>query len=350
MTRLTATADCERGLVSIVMPTYRGAHSVGRAIESVLAQEYRQFELIVVDDNPPESLERRETQELMERYLGDDRIRYVRHSKNMNGSAARNTGINSSVGEYLTFLDDDDVMMPNRLGASVTGMTSLPDASMLFCDILHVYDNAGHMNLYVMNPADLTPAGILLNEAAVGTGSNLFCRRDVVLAVDGFDTRFRRHQDLEFSIRMLEFSPRVAIVHDPLVIKGYNGVSNVPAYQKLKEVKELYSSVFAHIIVGFSDADASVYWRKLHMSLYRSALRADDYDAACYHLKEAVKWDWSKGLKESAQLLLCRLGLFSSFVRDGKTATITNGTNAELTHPEVWAYYMQMADLAAQKG
>lgn len=350
MTRLTATADCQRGLVSIVMPTYKGAHSVGRAIESVLAQEYRQFELIVVDDNPPESLERRETQELMERYLGDDRIRYVRHFKNMNGSAARNTGINSSVGEYLTFLDDDDVMMPNRLGASVAGMASRPDASMLLCDILHVYDDSGHMNLYVMNPDDLTPAGILLNEAAVGTGSNLFCRRGVVLAVDGFDTRFRRHQDLEFSIRMLESSPEVVIVHDPLVVKGYNGVSNVPAYQKLKEVKELYNSVFAHIIVGFDDADASVYWRKLHMSLYRSALRSDDHDAARYHLEEAVKWGWSKGFKESAQLFLCRLGLFSSFVRDDKAATISNETNAELTHPEVWAYYMQMADLAAQKG
>lgn len=350
MTRLTAATDCQRGLVSIVMPTYKGAHSVGRAIESVLAQKYRRFELVVVDDNPPESPERRETQDLMERYLVDDRIRYVRHPKNMNGSAARNTGINASVGEYLTFLDDDDVMMPNRLSASVAAMDAYPAASMVFCDILHVYDDAGHMNLYVMNPDDLTPAGILLNEAAVGTGSNLFCRRDVVVAVDGFDTRFRRHQDLEFSIRMLESAPQVAVVHDCLVVKGYNGVSNVPAYQKLKEVKDLYNSVFAHIIAGLDETDASTYWCNLHMSLYRSALRANDYGAAHHHLGEAVRWGWSKGPKEAVQLFLCRLGLFSTFVKDGKTATISNGTNAELTHPKAYAYYRHMGDLAAQKG
>lgn len=349
MTRLTAPADYRRGLVSVVMPTYKGARSLGRAIQSVLSQEYQEFELIVVDDNPPESSDRRETERLIARYLDDSRIRYVRHPKNMNGSAARNTGINASSGEYLTFLDDDDVMMPIRLGTSVAQMAVHPDASMLFCDILHVYDDAGHMNMYVMDPVDLTPTGIMLNEAAVGTGSNLFCRRDAVLVVDGFDTRFRRHQDLEFSIRMLEFSPQTAIVHECLVVKGYNGVSNVPGYQKLKEVKDLYNAAFAHIIAGFNDADASVYWCKLHMSLYRSALRADDYDAARRHLEEAVKWGWQKGLKESVQLLLCRFGLFSTFVRDGKMATISNGTNAELKYPQVWSHYVHMGELAAQK-
>ena len=332
------------------MPTYKGAHSLGRAIESVLAQDYSPFELIVVDDNPPESDARASTLKLMELYKGDERIRYVCHSRNLNGSAARNTGINESSGEYIAFLDDDDVLMPRRLSAGVAAMRRHPLASMFFSDILHVYDDKGHMNLYVMNESDLTPAGILLNEAAIGTGSNLFCRRLLVLSIDGFDPRFQRHQDLEFSIRMLMAAPEVVVSHESLVVKGFNGVSNVPSYDKLGSVKELYNNVFDKIIRELKTDDANAYWRNLHISLYRSALRSNDFSAARMHLEQAVKYGWSRGLKETLQLTLARLGIFKILVKDGKAATISNGTNAEVDHIVEYEYYQRMGELAACRG
>ena len=347
MRRLFAASTFKKGLVSIVMPTYRGAHSLGRAIESVLAQNYDSFELIVVDDNSPDSDARASTMKLMDLYKGDERIHYVCHLKNLNGSAARNTGINESSGEYIAFLDDDDVLMPGRISASVAAMCGNPSASMLFCDILHVFDDDGHMNLYVMDESDLTPEGILLNEAAVGTGSNLFCRRSGVLAIDGFDPRFQRHQDLEFSIRMLIAAPDVVVLHEPLVIKGYNGISNVPAYGKLNSVKELYNNVFNSIIEELKPSDADAYWRNLHLSLYRSALRSNNYSAACMHLEQAVKHGWTRGLKEYLQLTLARLGIFTLFVKDNRAATISNGTNAEVDHMAEYEYYHHMGDLAA---
>lgn len=351
MKQLTASEVCEQGLVSVVMPTYKGAHSLGRAIESVLAQDYAQFELIVVDDNPADSSARAETQDVMSRYASEQRIKYIRHSENMNGAAARNTGISASRGEFLAFLDDDDVMMPQRLSASVSALSAAPEASMLFADVLHVYDVDGHMNLYVMNPCDLTPTGILLNEAAVGTGSNLFCRRSVVLEIDGFDTRFVRHQDLEFSIRMLEARQDVVVLHDCLVVKGYNGVSNVPDYAKLRDIKDLYNDVFAPVIETLEPRDAEAYWCNVHMSLYRSALRANNYSAARSHLRSAVEHGWSRGVKETVQLLLARLGIFTVFVKDDKrAATVSNGTHAEATHPDAYEYYLHMGELAAQKG
>jgi glycosyltransferase involved in cell wall biosynthesis len=98
-------------VVSVIIPTYNRAHLLCRAMQSVLNQTYLDFELIIVDDGSTDNTDKiiKEFQE------HDKRIKYIRHEKNKGGSAARNSGIKISRGEYIAFLDSDDEWLPRKM-------------------------------------------------------------------------------------------------------------------------------------------------------------------------------------------------------------------------------------------
>jgi glycosyltransferase involved in cell wall biosynthesis len=96
-------------LVSVILPTYNRAGSIGAAIRSVLDQTERDFEIIVVDDRSTD-----ETEDVVKRF-GDPRIRYIRQARNGGDAASRNAGVLESRGKYLAFLDDDDEWLPEKL-------------------------------------------------------------------------------------------------------------------------------------------------------------------------------------------------------------------------------------------
>jgi len=107
--------------VSVIIPTYNRAPMLGRAIKSVLNQTYRDFELIVVDDCSTDN-----TEEVVNSFE-DARLRYIKHPTNRGGSAARNSGISSSSGDYIGFLDDDDEWLPDKLKVQVELFGRLPE-------------------------------------------------------------------------------------------------------------------------------------------------------------------------------------------------------------------------------
>ncbi|MDQ5913792.1 MAG: hypothetical protein QG623_411 [Patescibacteria group bacterium] len=82
----------DKPLVSIIIPTYKGSTTLARAIMSCLGQSYMPTEIIIVDDNDPKSTERYKTESIVKNYENLGNVIYIKHSKNRNGSAARNTG------------------------------------------------------------------------------------------------------------------------------------------------------------------------------------------------------------------------------------------------------------------
>jgi glycosyltransferase involved in cell wall biosynthesis len=98
--------------VSAVIPTYRRADVVGRAVRSALAQTVSPLEVIVVDDEPSEAAR------VAVASVDDDRVRYVAHERNRGLSAARNTALARAQGEFVAFLDDDDEWDAAQAGAS----------------------------------------------------------------------------------------------------------------------------------------------------------------------------------------------------------------------------------------
>lgn len=108
-------------MITVITPTYNRSEYICSAVDSVLAQTYSDWELLVVDDNKPNSDARKATAEVMSHY-SDPRIHYIQNEKNMGGAAARNVGIFQAKGEYIAFLDDDDMYLPDRLEVQLKQM------------------------------------------------------------------------------------------------------------------------------------------------------------------------------------------------------------------------------------
>lgn len=119
-------------LVSVVLPNYNREATIRRSIDSVLRQTYTQFELIVVDDGSDDA-----SISIVESY-DDPRIRLVVLEQNSGASAARNSGIEAAVGEFVAFQDSDDEWLPEKLEHQVNHMAENPQLGAAFCALVRV--------------------------------------------------------------------------------------------------------------------------------------------------------------------------------------------------------------------
>lgn len=126
--------------VSVVIPTYkRETKYLSRAIDSILNQTYKNTEIVIVDDNPPDSPYRKQVKRFMQRFNNEPNIIYIMNPKNLGGSLARNNGINAATGDYITFLDDDDEYLPKKIEKQLKFMLE-NECDMSFTDLKLVND------------------------------------------------------------------------------------------------------------------------------------------------------------------------------------------------------------------
>ena len=104
-----------------MIPTYKRAEFLPRALESVLNQQYPNIEAIVVDDNGEGTAAQSRTAERLSAYAGG-RVKYVINPRNLGGALARNAGIEAATGDYITFLDDDDEYLPGKIAVQAAKM------------------------------------------------------------------------------------------------------------------------------------------------------------------------------------------------------------------------------------
>jgi len=121
--------------VSVVIPTYNCAQYIAEAIESVLNQTYKDFEIIVIDDGSTDN-----TQEIIKPYL--NKIKYI-YQQNSGPSAARNRGIKEANGEYIAFLDADDIWLPQKLELQIKFMETYFNIGLTFTDMSFFSDKKG---------------------------------------------------------------------------------------------------------------------------------------------------------------------------------------------------------------
>lgn len=211
--------------VSVIIPTYKRTEDITRALESVLSQTLESIEVIVVDDNGIGTECGLQTEEAMRKYSNDYRVIYIQHEVNKNGSAARNTGIRASKGEYISFLDDDDVYCPERLEKMCAKMDSLDD-SWGACYTGYVKHQANGTEQYSSESVEGDVfVQALMRSFYIGTGSNLFFRRSVIEDIGLFDETFKRNQDLEYIVRVLK-KYKIAYV-DGILVEKFHDVRTV---------------------------------------------------------------------------------------------------------------------------
>ena len=116
-------------LVSVIIPTYNCARYIMDCLQSLGAQQYQNFEALIVDDASTDG-----TEEFLAGRLPDERFRYYRQPRNQGASIARNTGVQMTSGEIIVLLDADDLLLPQYLATVVRLFAEMPDVGLFCCD------------------------------------------------------------------------------------------------------------------------------------------------------------------------------------------------------------------------
>lgn len=246
-------------MVTVIIPTYKRAENIEKAINSILNQTYKDFEIIVVDDNDSDTKYRLDMIKTMQQYKDNKKIKYIKHEKNKNGAAARNTGIMEAKGEYVTFLDDDDYFMPDRLKILVNTLEKEKEYNGAYTATVLV------KNGKIVGGSNARKSGnlkeeLLLNTFSFGTGSNMFFRTEELKKINGFDEKFLRHQDIECMIRFLREN-KIKGIDKVLVIKGQNDRSNEPNLDKYIKIKQIYIESFKQDILKLEKEKQNIFYK-----------------------------------------------------------------------------------------
>lgn len=225
--------------VSVIIPTYGRPDNLRRAINSVLLQRDVIFEIIVVDDNDPSSEFRTLTESIIDSYH-DSRLRYIKHDLNINGAAARNTGVSVSNGEYIAFLDDDDEFIPNKLTEHY-GSASTSNALFSYS----LYES--RVGNSVSRVSKYTKEGDLKFDTLCSVidfnSSCLLVHKSLFRLVGGFDEKFNRNQDYEFIIRCMKHTSAHCL-SKVLVVRHFDSKVNHPNFHNYLLVRNQFFNKF----------------------------------------------------------------------------------------------------------
>ncbi|XKT75430.1 MAG: glycosyltransferase family 2 protein [Patescibacteria group bacterium UBA2103] len=193
--------------VSVVIPTYNRVDLLKKAIDSVAAQTYRDFEIIVVDDGE-------DSPEEMLAAFSNLSITYHKNEKKLGGGGSRNKGVSLAAHDVIAFLDDDDSWVPEKLEKQVAALREHKEALFCFCAVLNVFPDKEERTHVVEGLSDVHLLSLRRFKGFLTSG--LVVYKDVFERIGGFDATFPSHQEAELMIRLSREGKGVGI-DEPLV-------------------------------------------------------------------------------------------------------------------------------------
>lgn len=181
--------------VSVVIPAFNREKTIRRAVESVRAQHFADFEILVVDDASSDATCAVVTA------IDDPRLRLIARTRNGGASAARNAGITAAKGDLIAFLDSDDEWMPEKLGRQVAALDAAPAGDCVSCTgfIIHLLDH-GTTRIQRLEPtADW--ARRLAMDCNLGPGTTQLATRQIFESIGLLDETLPRFEDWDWLIR-----------------------------------------------------------------------------------------------------------------------------------------------------
>jgi glycosyltransferase involved in cell wall biosynthesis len=185
--------------VSVILPVHNRADVLPRAIKSVLDQEFRDLELIVIDDGSSDNSAQ------IAQSFGDGRVRLIRLGENRGGNVARNEGIRASNAPFIAFLDSDDRYLPNKLGWVAAEFDRRPELDLLVDSFVKIgAPGSRKPELIRRNPIiddrEQFRTALFTRQLWKATPA-ITVRREIAIKTGMFDESLRRLQDFDFLIR-----------------------------------------------------------------------------------------------------------------------------------------------------
>jgi len=247
----------EKYLISVIIPTHNRVNLLLEAIDSVRNQTYRNVEIVVIDDKSSDN-----TEEVVNDLVKiDSRIKYFKNVRNSGPSATRNIGIDNTKGEFISFLDDDDVWEPEKLEKQLKTALSLECISLIFCNgfcpgtIKKYAWDVSIQNDFIKYKKNEFPLKVSLPPP-----SSWFMHKDIIKKTGKFDESLMYWEDQDYVLRIfLNFS--VYFLNELLVKWGEAENHLYTLSEKLMDAKELFLSKHENLMRKDKDYLFRFYYR-----------------------------------------------------------------------------------------
>jgi cellulose synthase/poly-beta-1,6-N-acetylglucosamine synthase-like glycosyltransferase len=278
-------------LVTVVIPAYQCAQYIAETLNSVVAQTFASYEIIVVNDGSPDT---EALDQALAPYLAQHpgKIRYIRQ---LNGgpSAARNRGMREARGKYIAFLDSDDTWLPSHLAKQIELLESDPSLALVYADSLYLQGDEPVGTAFQRAPQDLhvTFETLVAERCTINT-SSVVASRQALLDAGGFEDQRRRSEDFDLWLRMahrgagMRYSPAVQVRH-----RAGNGLAFDDNVMKQAQI-DVYEKVLLTLPITGPQAEllcdkTQELQARLRMETARQALRQGRFAEALAAAREA---------------------------------------------------------------
>jgi hypothetical protein len=304
-------------LISVVIPAYQAAQYIAATLNSVLAQTFTNYEIIVVNDGSPDT---KQLESALEPYR--NRISYVLQ-ENQGPAGARNTGIRMARGEYVALLDADDLWDPGHLAAQVAVLQADPSIDMVYADA-RIFGGVPEEGRTVMefcpSEGDVTFESLLSRRCTVHICVSLV-RRQTLLDTGPFDTAFRGTEDIDMWLRIARRGGHIS--YQRQVLGSYRRRSGSLSADPARLIEGLLAvlSKAAHdpdttpAQLALIEQQCELHRARLALEKGKQAFLTGDKDVAIRHLRHANAH--YKSVKLTMVLLLLRVapGLLRALYR-----------------------------------
>lgn len=284
-TALAEIKEVKHPTVSVIIPVYNRAHLLHRALDSVVAQTFKDIEILVIDD-----CSRDDPYSVIKEYK-DSRIKYIKQKENQGVAAARNRGLREAQAPFVAFLDDDDEWLPEKLSKQVElFLQSPPEVGLIYTGVETVMDE-GHTEIQLPTERG-NVYGRLLVKNCIHGGSSAMIRRNLITNVGFFDENLLAIEDYEYWLRISRYynfdfieEPLVryhdvrAVTTDTDVRRSLNIKANLEARNQfyLKHQAQMRKGGVAHLfLVHSANRHMASHWNDIK-SARRLALKAFFY-------------------------------------------------------------------------
>jgi len=231
--------------VSVIMPAYNQSEYLGEAIVSVLGQTYQDFEMIVVDDGSTDN-----TAEVVHSFW-DKRLSYI-YQENRGLSAARNTGILHATSLYLTFLDSDDLFLPEKLEILLNEMENHPELGLVAGQAIPIDEKGRRIGRRIARalPEDASKL-LITNPLHVGSVLLRKCWQE---SAGLFDESLRACEDWDLWIRLAKLGCKMKLIERPVSLYRFHQA------QMTRDEEHMFRAMIALVEKTFKSQDVPESW------------------------------------------------------------------------------------------
>ncbi|MFC7321844.1 glycosyltransferase family 2 protein [Halobacillus campisalis] len=327
-------------LISVIIPTRNRVNLLKVAIESVLNQTYENLELFIIDeasnDSTPEYL----------RSIEDPRVKIITHEQPKGGNIARNNGLKQSKGNYIAFLDDDDVWAKRKLELQLEIMNQRPSVGIVSCNNFYLdenddiagYRNRGNDKLFESQQA----LEKMLLGNFIGGASFPLLRRSHLEKLGGFQEDLKSAQETNLFLRIIDCGADVFILKEPLLlyrIHSNNRISDSYG-PKLEGIRQLYSYTEENLFPKIDDSlKAKV--KEIHLEKIAGVyIQNKNYKGYLREKEQFIKESHSKDELSARKIKLNEFKTLAGRSIVGKKLKKINQSSKNGKLSKKWNYYI----------